>query len=245
LPPLILVDQNTSVDFVVFPEPLETKALMSNEPEQDGCDAAAHEGSLARAMTKYFDGDSSELGMMVLALHAYLLKKARNKLNKAPHLQSVTDAEGAVSSAIGSYLRALENGKFRDMTDSNELRGLLVTFVVRKAGHQMRKHSSGKAGKGKVISEPEYGLDTTGREQSPIEIAVQRETVGQMEAVIERWHALMREKGLLELAERILEGQGRDQIAGDLKIRKAKLGRLITTVNKLTEVFGQEEKQDE
>jgi hypothetical protein len=30
-----------------------------------------------------------------------------------------------------------------------------------------------------------------------------------------------------------------------LKIRKAKLGRLITTVNKLTEVFGQEEKQDE
>jgi len=200
---------------------------------------------VAQAITKYLDGDNSELGNIVFALHAHLLKKARDKLRKAPHLQSGTDAEGAVLSAMGSYWQALEDGKYRDMKYSKELRGLLVTIVDRKAGRQIRKLSSRKAGHGKVLNGPATGLDTAGQELSPVEIAIRSETATEMEAVIERWHDFMRGKGLLDVAELILEDQGYLEIARSLNIREAKARRLITTVNKLTEAFGQEEKNDE
>ncbi len=68
---------------------------MSNDSQPQEGNVSEPEGSVARAIAKYLEGDNSELGSMVFALHAQLLEKARDKLRRAPNLQSVTDAEGA------------------------------------------------------------------------------------------------------------------------------------------------------
>ena len=179
------------------------------------------EGSVARAIAKYVAGDNSELGDLVFALNAELVQKAHDKLRTAPNLRSVTDAEGAVSSAVGSYWRALENGKFRDMRHNNELKGLLITIVDRKALHQMRKHSRLKAGGGKVINEPATGLDVGGREPSPLDAAVEKEKLDRIRAVVVEWRDRMSQKGLLDVAELHLEGQGYQRIAESLSIPRS------------------------
>jgi hypothetical protein len=119
----LVFDQNQRVDIVVFSETERAKAFMSNNSIEQEDNASVPEGSVARAIAKYLEGDNSELGELVSALNAELLKQARDKLRNAPKLRSVTDAEGAVSSAVGSYWRALENGKYRDMKHNSELKG--------------------------------------------------------------------------------------------------------------------------
>ena len=69
---------------------------MSSEPLRQEGSASRSEGSVAHAIAKYLEGDNSELGSMVFAMHAQLLERARHKLRNAPNLQSLTDAEGDV-----------------------------------------------------------------------------------------------------------------------------------------------------
>jgi DNA-directed RNA polymerase specialized sigma24 family protein len=238
---LFVVDQEQSFGIPVFSETQEADAFMSNNLREPEDNASEPEGSVARAIAKYLEGDNSELGELLSALHAELLDKARDKLRNAPNLRAVTDAEGAVSSAVGSYWRALANGKYREMKHGNELKGLLITIVDRKALHQMRKHSRIKAGSGNVINEPATGFEVPGREPSPLEAAVENENVALIMAVVEQWHNLMSEKGLLDVAALNLEGLGYRQIAESLNIREARARRLITMVNSLTRSLANEE----
>jgi hypothetical protein len=103
---------------------------------------------------------------------------------------------------------------------------------------------TGKAGGGKVVNEPETGFDAAGRERSPLETAMENESVADVEAIIGRWHVYMSEKGILEVAELVMEGQGFRQIAQRLAMRESKARRMITTVNALTRAFGEHENPD-
>jgi len=214
---------------------------MSEDSPQLEVDVSATSGSVARAIATYRQGDDSELGRIVFAFHAQLLKRAEFKLSKSPNLRSITDAEAAVSSAMASYWKAVKDGKYHDMTHSNELLGLLASIVERKAGRQIRKNISRKAGGGKVSNEPEGGFDPEGRELSPLDAAIEAESAARVETVIEKWHGYMREKGLLDVARLVLEGHGYRQIAASLNMREAKARRMITTVNTLTRAFGTDE----
>ena len=214
---------------------------MSNDQFHEEAGASGALGSVALAMEKCRNGDASELGRIVFAFHSLLLDRARAKLRQAPNLQSITDSEGAVSSAMASYWKAVKDGKYRDMKHTNELLGLLIRIVERKAGRQIRKSISGKAGRGRVTNEPETGLDVDGRHPSPVELAMERESIIHMELVIQRWHNYMTEKGLLDVAVLVLEGQGYREIAKNLNLRESKARRLITTVNTLTGAFAKEE----
>jgi hypothetical protein len=209
-------------------------------PGQTASDVAGE--SVAVAITKYQEGDDSALSRIVLAFHAVLLGKARRALSRAPNLRSATDSEGAVWSAIESYWSALENGKYSDIKHRNQLLGLLVTIVERKAGRQVRELRAARAGGGRVLSEPALPFEAEGREASPLEAAIEKESEAQAEAVIARWQDRMREKGLLDVAELVLEGHGFRQVAHRLNLREAKARRLITTVNALTKEFGEQEK---
>jgi DNA-directed RNA polymerase specialized sigma24 family protein len=241
LPTLPVIAENQRIRAAVFSKSEELKAFMSENPNENEDSASEPEGSVARAIAKYLHGDNSELGELVSALNAELVAKAGNKLRNAPRLRSVTDAEGAVASAVGSYWRALANGKFRDMRHSGELKGLLIKFVDCKALHQMRKHSSLKAGGGRVINEPATGLDVGGREPSPLDAAIENENLTRIRAVVVEWRDRMSEKGLLEVAELHLEGQGYQQIAESLNIPKSRVRRSITMVNSLTRALAEEE----
>jgi hypothetical protein len=215
---------------------------MSNYRDQDGASPTESQGSLAKAIARYQQGDQSELGEIVFGFYTRLVAIAHAKLRKAPNLQSVTDGEGAVSSAMGSYWRAMGDGKFRDMQHRNELMGLLVKMVERKVAHQIRKLTSAKAGAGKVINEPGDGLDLEGREPSPAEAALEREAQAHLERVLEQWRNYMTENGLLDVAELVLAGEGYREIAGALGVGENKARRMITLANALTREFGQEDK---
>jgi hypothetical protein len=228
----------------VFSNPEKAKQLMAQDSQQREDEPSGSAGSVAVAIAKYQQGDDSELGRIVFAFHAQLLEKANNKLRTSPNLRSITDGEAAVSSAMASYWKAVKDGKYREMEHSNELLGLLVTIVQRKALRQLRRSTSGKAGGGKVLNEPDRGFDPEGREPSPLDAMIEAESVAQLTLVIEKWHAYMREKGLLDVAKLVLEGEGYRQIAATLNMREAKARRMITTVNTLTGAFGKEEEAE-
>jgi hypothetical protein len=214
---------------------------MSDERHREGGGSARPEGSVALAIEKYRQGDDSELSRMVFAFHTQLLARARKKLKQAPNLQARTDDEVAVSSGMRSFLSAAKAGRYPHLGHRNELLGLLVTIVQRKVTNQIRAHSTLKAGGGKVLNEREAGLGAPGREPSPLEAALEHESVANTEAVIRRWHDYMSQKSLLEPAVLVLEGHGHREIAARLGFTESKARRLVTTVRKLTEAFGQEE----
>jgi ECF sigma factor len=197
--------------------------------------------SVAVAIAKYRQGDDSELSRIVFAFHAQLLDRAHRKLKTAPQLRSVTDSEGAVSSALKSYWRAINGGKYCDMQQSSELLRLLVKIVDRKAGRQIRSLMAAKAGGGKVVSEPESGFDAVGRELSPLEAVIENESAADVVSVVGRWHDYMSEKGILEVADLVMGGQNFRQIAQTLGLRESKARRMITTVNALTKAFAENE----
>jgi DNA-directed RNA polymerase specialized sigma24 family protein len=218
---------------------------MPPDPAEIDVDVGASVASVALAIARFQEGDESELARIVFAFHALLLGKADSKLRKSPGLRSITDADGAVASAIASYWKAVKNGRFRDMKHSNELLGVLVTMVERKAGRQVRKNMTGKAGRGRISNEPEAGLEAAAREASPVDVLIEQESIARLEEVVVRWHDHMREKDLLNVAELMLEGLGYREIAENLGIRESKARRLITTVNTLTREFGKKEIPEE
>jgi hypothetical protein len=245
LPAVPSASQNDGNGIRVFSDPEKANQLMSQDPQEREAETPGPLGSVALAIAKYQQGDDSELGRIVFAFHAQLLTKANNKLRKSPNLRSLTDAEAAVSSAMGSYWKAVKNGRYRDMKHSNELLGLLVTTVERKAGRQIRRNMSGKAGGGRVLNEPAGGLDPEGREPSPLDAAIEAESITQMEVVIKKWHEYMSQKGLLDIASLVLEGGGYRQLVENLNMSEAKARRMITTVKALTRAFRQEENSAE
>jgi len=83
---------------------------MSDDQCHEEAGSSGPDGSVARAMEKCRNGDDSEFGRMVFGFHSLLLEKARAKMRKAPNLQSISDCEGVVSSAMGSYWRGVQGG---------------------------------------------------------------------------------------------------------------------------------------
>jgi DNA-directed RNA polymerase specialized sigma24 family protein len=216
------------------------EVLVSNTPDPGKDNPAEPHGSVAQAIAEYQQGDASRLGELVFGFHAQLVNKARAALMKAPSLRSVTDSEGAVSSAMGSYWKAVKDGKHRGMKHSSELLGLLIKIVECKVAHQIRDNTTQKAGGGRVRNEPDTGLDAEGREPSPSEAALEKEQQVQASEALQRWRNYMSDKGLLEVAELVLEGRTYKEIAGALEIGENKARRLMTLVNALTRAFVEE-----
>ena len=210
---------------------------------QDEADASVPEpqGSLAVAIAKYQDGDPSELGELVFTLHSRLVARAEAKLRSAPTCGLSPTARGPWPVQWEATGWAMGDGKYRDMKHGSELLGLLAGIVDHKVARQIRKLTTIKAGGGKVRNEPDSGLEPEAREQTPPDALMEREAQAHAMAVIDRWRNYMRDKGLLEVAELVMEGQGNREIAKSLGIGENRARRMITLVNALTRAFGQEE----
>jgi DNA-directed RNA polymerase specialized sigma24 family protein len=201
---------------------------MSGEGDRDESTAPRPEGSVAGAIAQYRNGDGSELGEILNAYFALLLRKAIVGLGRFPH----TDAEGLVQSAVKSFLQGAKDGRFPALQHKDELQHLLRTILRRKVAHEFRDLSTEIAGGGNVQNEPEHGLDGEAREQDPAEEAGCRE-----------WLEFMKTKELQQEAQLIWEGNRYHEIAEKLGITKAKARRAVTIVHKLTKVYFGLEKQ--
>ena len=90
---------------------------MSNDPDQGDDDDARPEGSVARAIAGYQNGDADALGEMIKSYFDRLLTKARAKLGNFPY----TDHEGLVQSTLRSFLKGARNGQYPAMNHRDEL----------------------------------------------------------------------------------------------------------------------------
>jgi DNA-directed RNA polymerase specialized sigma24 family protein len=211
----------------------EERVFPNSEAQADGS-VVEPAGSLAAAIARYKQGDTSALGEMMFACYRWLVARADGHLRNVPSLRSFTDGEELAASAMGSYYRAVGDGKYRDMKHGNELRALLAKIVDHKVSHQIRKHNTVKAGGGKVRNMPEAGLDRDGREPPPPDVLLAREAWAQTEDVLTRWRNLMKKNGLLDVANLVMEGHSSREVARTLGIGVNKARRQITLVNALT-----------
>jgi DNA-directed RNA polymerase specialized sigma24 family protein len=195
---------------------------MSNDPEKGDEADTRPEGSVARAIAGYQNGDTDALGEMLKAYFDRLLTKARARLGNLPH----TDHEGLVQSTLRSFLKGARNGQYPAMRHREELLRLLGTIMQRKVSHQVRDQLTEIAGGGRVHNEPEHGLDATGHEPDPLE-----------EAICSEWFEHMDKKGLSPEAQLIWEGYHYHEIAERLGMTESKARRMITLVHKQTEIF--------
>jgi DNA-directed RNA polymerase specialized sigma24 family protein len=194
------------------------------------------------AIAQFQHGDASGLNQLLARQEHYhrLLDIARARLGrKAPHLKSVIDAEDVVGSAMGSFLRGAKAGKFPHLQHQNELLGLLVTILVRKVAHKIRDLA--RRGDGKVEPLPEAVFEAEGREPSS-------ETVAIAEEMLREWHSHLRGKDaqLPDVADLLVwQGYGAREIADELGLKFHRTRRLLTMARKETEVFLQEQKDDD
>jgi DNA-directed RNA polymerase specialized sigma24 family protein len=195
---------------------------MSNDSKIGDGDASYSEGSVARAIVDYQQGDADELGRMLAAYFDRLLTKARAKMVSFPH----TDHEGLVQSALRTFLRGAKNGQFPDLKHGDQLRWLLETIMNRKVAHEIRDRTTEIAGGGRVQNEPTHGLDGEGHEPDPVE-----------EAICQEWLEHMRKKCLLGEAQLIWQGYHYHEIAEHLGMTESKARRTITLVHKQTRIF--------
>lgn len=83
-----------------------------------------------------------------------LVRFARRKLDNLP--RRVADEEDVALSALKSFVRGVERGRFPQLTDRDDLWRILATITARKAIAEHRRHAAVKRGGGAVRGESAF-----------------------------------------------------------------------------------------
>jgi DNA-directed RNA polymerase specialized sigma24 family protein len=195
---------------------------MSNDPQRTESADHAPEGSVARAIARYRNGDADALGELLKAYFSRLLTKARVRLRG--NLQN--DHEELVQSTFGSFLRGAMKGQYPAMKNRDELAKLLGTILHRKAIRRYAGSAKSNAFGALVFNEADQDFDPEGNDPDPSDEVTCRE-----------WLEHMDKLGLVKEARLIWEGYHFHEIAERLGITESKARRSITLVHKQTEIF--------
>ena len=84
---------------------------------------------------------------------------ARRKIGAAP--RRVADEEDVALNAFDSFCRGVEQGRFPRLNDRNDLRGVLLLLVARKAARHVRHERVAKRGGGKVNAAADLAGDNS------------------------------------------------------------------------------------
>ena len=114
---------------------------------------------LARWLSQLGGGDEAAAEALWQQYFARLVRYARRKLRDLP--RRTFDEEDVALSAMFSFCRGLEEGKFERLGDRDELWKLLVTITARKICAQQRHALREKRGGGKVRGESAFQRGTS------------------------------------------------------------------------------------
>jgi RNA polymerase sigma factor (sigma-70 family) len=95
-------------------------------------------GSISQWIEGAKCGDADAVQALWERYFAALVGFARRKLQSVP--RQVADEEDIALSAFASFSRAVERGRFTQLTDRNDLWRLLMRITARKAVDQIRYH---------------------------------------------------------------------------------------------------------
>lgn len=148
-----------------------------------------------------------------------LVAVARAKLRSAP--RRAADEEDVMVSAFASFCRGVEQGKFPQLEDRDNLWRILVVITARKAFHWMRDETRQKRGGGAVLGESaiapghgstllEPGMARILSEEPPPDFAAQVAEEG------ERMLAELNDQELEQIALWKMEGYNNEEIADRL-----------------------------
>jgi DNA-directed RNA polymerase specialized sigma24 family protein len=163
-----------------------------------------------------------------------LVRLARGRLSSRH--RAASDGEDAALSAFASFCLGAAQGRFRRLSDRDDLWRLLVTITVRKAAGQLEREGRQRRGGGHVIDEAALDGPDTGREPQGVDQFPAPGPTPEFAALVaeqyEHLLARLDDPTLRSIAVWKLEGYTNEEIA-------AKLGCALRTVaNKLALIRG-------
>ena len=169
-----------------------------------------------------------------------LLRIARQRLSAGTRRRA--DEEDIALSAMCSFYRGINEGRFPNIADRDELWRLLVTIVLRKVYHQHRADHTLKRGGGKergesVFLDPQGDNDFRGIEQV-LSAEPTPEVVTACEESCEQLLAALDDDVLRKIAQLKLEGFKNQEIAEQLGCTVRSVERKL---NRIRECWSEQE----
>ncbi len=167
-----------------------------------------------------------------------LVGLARVKLRDAT--KRVADEEDVALSAFDSFFRGVEQGRFLELNDRDNLWKLLVTITARKAAHQWRDQQAAKRGGGQVSGESVFknagkdGSQPTGFDQ----VVGPEPTPEFASEVAEETRSLLEklpDEILRTIALAKMEGYTNDEIAERLTVAPRTIERKLQMIREIWE----------
>ena len=196
---------------------------------------------LTRWISKLGDGNEAAAQVLWQQYFARLVRFARRKLTDLPH--RTFDEEDVALSAMFTFFRGMEEGRFEHVVGRDDLWKLLVTITARKIYGQQRHTMREKRGGGRVRGESAFqsadsdqdladGIgEVLGREPSP-ELAIM--LVENTQEFLEG----LEEESLIQIARMKLEGWSNDEIALQLGCVRRTVERKLERIREKWEKKG-------
>lgn len=183
------------------------------------------EGSITQWIQQLKSGDDSIAEQELWNRYfRRLVLLAREKLRGAP--TQAEDEEDAALSAMDSFFRGVQRGRFPDIHDRTHLWPLLLTITANKAINQIHRQRAQKRGGGRVVNEQDRSTAIEAimsTEPSP-EFAVQiaEECQSRVEA--------LSDDSLRTVAQLKLEGYTNREIAAQLEVVERTVERKLRQI---------------
>ena len=141
------------------------------------------EGSVSHWIDQLKAGDSAAAERLWGRYFEQLVALARTRLRGTP--RRAADEEDVALSALDSFCRGAERGRFPELLDRDSLWRLLVTITLRKAHNVRRDEQRQKRGGGQVLGEAEW-LDVADSAvaEAGVEQVVSREPTPELAAQV-------------------------------------------------------------
>lgn len=163
-----------------------------------------------------------------------LVGLARKLLRGTP--QRAEDEEDVVLSALDSFFRGAQEGRFPDLADRTDLWSLLVKITARKAWNQMAKQRAQKRGSGKVRGESVFTGPGLQEERVGIEQIVGTEPTPHFAAQVaeqcERLLETLQDESLRAVALMKLEGYTNPEISEKLGVVERTVERRLERIRR-------------
>lgn len=171
-------------------------------------------------------GDSDAPQKLWEVYFAKLVRLARTRMHGSA--RRVSDEEDVALSAIDSFIRGIENGRFPQLANRDDLWRLLVTITLNKARHVVRDAGRQKRGGGWTP------VDPAGTEWMPLDDLVSREPTPQFAAQIvdqiDQLLVRLENPTLAQVAVLKMEGHTNEEIAARLNVGERTIERKLRLI---------------
>jgi DNA-directed RNA polymerase specialized sigma24 family protein len=190
-------------------------------------------GDITRSLDRLAEGDDAAAEEIWKTYFGRLTNLARRKLEAMP--RRIADEEDVALSAMHSFCKGMQAGRFPNLADRDELWKLLVTITIRKAYGQLRHGKAEKRGGGSVRGESvflrtdDFDSDAGGLAGA----AVSEPTPEMVNMLAENCERLLSDLGdeqLREIARYKLEGYTNDEIAEKIGIVRRSVERKLARI---------------